>query len=97
MEFFCNSCNKAIYPILNAELGLFKSGLMSYEDVQLMIYISCPYCSRIVAYCRTKLNRDHVVKGWYKRYCGKDVLMVRQDTGGVEDEEANKNCNTPQL
>lgn len=96
MKIVCNFCNKAIYPILNAELGLFKSGLMSYEDVQLMIYISCPYCSRIVATCHTELNRDHVVKGW-KRYCGKDVLMIRENTGGSKDEEANKNCNTPPL
>ena len=82
----CPFCNRDITPDVDVILNMYKK-VIRYGDPDVIFYLSCPQCSRILAHSRVELDRDTEIQT-YRRYHGKGKLEERYSeniTGGVEE------------
>ena len=71
----CPFCNRDIIPDVGVTLSMYKK-VFRYGDPDVIIYLSCPQCSRILAHSRVELDKDTDIQT-YREYRGKGKLEER--------------------
>lgn len=72
----CPFCNRDMIPNVDVTLCMYKM-VFRYGDPDVIFYISCPQCSRILAHSsRVILDKDPEIRT-YREYHGKGKLEER--------------------
>lgn len=71
----CPFCNRDVIPDVDVTLSMYKK-VFRYGDPDVIVYLSCPQCSRILAHSRVDLDKDTDVQ-IFREYRGKGRLEER--------------------
>lgn len=82
----CPFCDRDVIPVVNVTLSMYKK-VIRYGDPDVIIYVSCPQCSRILAHSRVELDKDTDIQA-YREYRGR---------GKLEERYNQSSCSPPSL